>query len=130
MWSTCASLVPIFLEALLEGAWLVRGNLPLHARRWSNSPTHTTDACCFSAAVLLVVQLIEVLAGFSCILTPFLRRNGCQSMKSSSPEPSALAENSMDRDALSPHFQHPLRAQSLTLHILYMLRLVVVHAFT
>ena len=67
-------------------------------RRCSNSPTHTTDACCFSAAVLLVVRLSEEVADFSCILTPCLRRNGisvneeqqpvafCASRKQNGPE--------------------------------------------
>ena len=45
MWSTGASLVPIFLEALLEQAWLVRGNLPLHVVAGATRPrTRLTPA--------------------------------------------------------------------------------------
>lgn len=98
-------------------------------RRCSNSPTHTTDACCFSAAVLLVVRLSEEVADFSCILTPCLRRNGisvneeqqpvafCASRKQNGPE-----------TRFRPTFSI-LWGRSRCVYT-YMLRLVVVHAST
>ena len=88
-------------------------------RRCSNSSTHTTDACCFSAAVLLVVRLSEEVADFSCILTPCLRRNGISVNGEQQPVAFCASRKQYGPETrFRPTFSIPLGAQSLCLYML------------
>ena len=109
---------PNFSRSSAGTSLVGEGQFTPPCRRWSNSPTHTTDACCSSSRILLVARLSEELTGFPAFAIIFTTQRISVNEEQQPVAFSASRKQHGPEMRVRPTFWHHLRAPSLSLYML------------